>query len=130
MNTIDELASWLKLVILQAVSLIRSENDKYSPMIRQILDYIQQNYNKDISIKLLSSSFNINAAYLGQLFKNETGEMLTNYVNGIRIEKAKEMLVNTNLKASEISERVGYPNTNYFYRIFKKITGISPTEYR
>ena len=92
--------------------------------------FFQANYNKDISIKTLSAGFNINAAYLGQLFKNETGEMLTNYLNNLRIEKAKEMLQNTTLKAYEISEMVGYSNTNYFYRIFKKITGVSPTDYR
>ena len=60
----------------------------------------------------------------------DISKLLTNYVNHIRIEKAKDMLMNTNRKASEISASVGYDNTNYFYRIFKKITGVSPTMYR
>ena len=129
-STITELTSWLKLVVQKAVEIMKSDEDKYTPLIKQILSYIKQNYNRDISIKLLSSIFNINSAYLGQLFKNETGEMLTNYINGIRIEKARDMLLHTNLKVSDISEKVGYVNTNYFYRIFKKITGVSPAEYR
>lgn len=130
MHTIDELKGWLKLVAGNAIGCLRAENKNHSPHIQMVLSYIHKNYNKEITMKQLSFQFNISTAYLGQLFKNETGDMFTNYINNIRIEKAKELLSTTNMKASEISELVGYPNANYFYRIFKKLTGISPTEYR
>jgi len=127
---IDKLTSLLKLVIKKSINHINTEDKKLNPIIKQVLSYIDNNYNKDISIKVLSSTFNVNAAYLGQLFKNETGDMLTNYLNKIRIDKAKDMLLHSNFKANEISEKVGYVNENYFYRIFKKITGVSPTNFK
>ena len=74
--------------------------------------------------------FNINTSYLGQLFKNETGEMFTNYLNQVRIEKARELLLKTNLKINEITEKVGYLNQSHFFRNFKKLTGVSPAEYK
>lgn len=129
-HTLEELKGWLKLVAGNAIGQLKAGSNNHSPHIQMVLAYIYKNYNKEITIKQLSTQFNISTAYLGQLFKNETGEMFTNYINSIRIEKAKELLSTTNMKASEISELVGYPNTNYFYRIFKKLTGISPTEFR
>ncbi len=73
---------------------------------------------------------NINSAYLGRIFKTETGEFFTDYLNKVRIDKAKELLLNTNLKASDISVKVGFVNNNYFYTIFKKYTGINPGDFR
>ncbi len=128
-HTIEELEEFLKNTMMKAEGVIKKK-DYYSPYVSMVLSYIDENYNKDLSITQLSKKFKINAAYLGQLFKNETGEMLTNYINKIRVEKAKNMLLTTTLKASAISERVGYQNTNYFYRVFKKLTGVSPSEYR
>ena len=129
-SQLNVLINWLKNVLAKAIKTLRESEDNCSPHVKIVLSYIRQNYNKDVSIKQLSARFNINTAYLGQLFKNEVGELFTNYINNIRIEKAKELLLGTNLKVAEISERVGYPNTNYFYRIFKQITGISPTDFR
>ena len=81
-------------------------------------------------MKVLSTQFNVNAPYLGQLLKKETGVLFSDYLNGIRINKAKVLLAGTSFKANEISERMGYTDSNYFYRIFKKHTGLYPTEYR
>lgn len=129
-KNIEELVNLLKLVINQSITHLIVKDKKQNPIIKQVLNYIEENFNNEISIKLLSSIFNTNAAYLGQLFKSETGDMLTNYLNKIRVEKAKVMILNSRLKANKISEKVGYINPNYFYRIFKKITGISPTEFK
>ncbi len=128
--TAQALAGWLKTVCQRALALLRRSEEAVSPHMKMILAYIHDNYNRDLSIKALSTQFNINSAYLGQLFKNTTGEMFTNYINRLRVERAKTLLRTTALKAAEISEMVGYSNTNYFYRIFKKLTGVSPTEFR
>lgn len=130
MHTIDELHRWLKLAIERAIEYLTTARDNYSPHVKLILSYINENYMKELSIKQLSQKFNINSIYLGQLFKSETRELFTNYINKIRVDKAKELLLKTNKNAMEISEIVGYPNANYFYRIFKKITGKSPSEFR
>jgi len=105
-------------------------SDEYSPVIAKILSDIGAHCERDINIKNLSKQYHINPAYLGQLFRNETGELLTAYLNQARIEKAKLLLLNDGMKASLVSEMVGYTTPNYFYRIFKKITGVSPSEYK
>ncbi|MGL5693009.1 MAG: helix-turn-helix domain-containing protein, partial [Peptostreptococcaceae bacterium] len=72
----------------------------------------------------------INSIYLGQLFQKETGILFSDYINNFRVNKAKLLLSETTLKASDIGEKVGYTNKNYFYRKFKNIVGITPSEYR
>lgn len=126
----DELNVWLKNTVNRYIDFVAAEQEKTSPIIRKVLDYIQNNYSQDISLKTLSSEFNINALYLGQLFRKETGDSFTNYLNSVRIEKAKVLLLNTNYKANEISSQIGYVNPNYFYTLFKKMTGVSPSEFK
>ncbi|OPZ93056.1 MAG: HTH-type transcriptional regulator YesS [Firmicutes bacterium ADurb.Bin419] len=99
-------------------------------MIRRILNYLETNYSNDISLKTLAIELNTNANYLGQLFKEETGEYFSDYLNMIRINKAKELLRNTDKNTKDISNDVGYKDVNYFYRTFKKFIGVPPSEYR
>ena len=83
-----------------------------------------------MNLKEISDILNINSIYLGQLFQKEIGILFSDYINNFRINKAKDLLSNTSLKASEIGELVGYSNKNYFYRKFKSIVGITPSEWR
>ncbi len=98
--------------------------------IDKIKAYIQRNYQKNITQELLSSFFYINRSYLSTLFKERTGEKFVDYLNTVRIEKSKELLVNSNLKMYQIAKKVGYDNVKYFFRIFKKKTGKTPEEYK
>ena len=125
-----ELRSYFESVADKYIDFLCLEEEKSSPVVKQVCNYICQNYSKDISLKLLSNNYNVNTAYLGQQFKKETGELFSDYLNRIRIEKAKELLSTTLLKTNEIAEKVGYIEPNYFYRAFKKFTGLSPSEYR
>ncbi|HEY9061813.1 MAG TPA: response regulator transcription factor [Pseudobacteroides sp.] len=100
------------------------------PIIKRAMKHIKTNYSKDISLKCLAHDFNINANYLGRLFKEELGVYFTDYLNTIRVEKAKELLLSTNKSTREISIEIGYSDPNYFYSLFKKYTGISPSEFK
>lgn len=130
MTNIEELSSWIKKILVRFINLAASKETEANPLIQRIISLIDREYRQDLSLKRLSAAFNINAAYLGQLFKNETGEMFSNYLNRVRIEKAKELLMNTNLTLNDISEKVGYANVTYFYNIFKKYAGENPTKYK
>jgi two-component system, response regulator YesN len=125
-----ELVVMMKETAEAIILAIKNATSHINPSVKRIVEYIEANYSRDISLKLLSGEMNTNASYLGQLFKNETGEMFTAYLNKVRIEKAKKLLINSKLNANEISLLVGYMNTNYFYSCFKKITGMFPTEFR
>jgi two-component system, response regulator YesN len=83
-----------------------------------------------LSLKAIASKLYINPSYLGQNFKNGTGKLFSDYLNDYRIDKAKELLNTTNMKASEIAKKVGYNDSNYFYKVFKKYTGLYPSEYK
>lgn len=130
LRTIEEIKQAIKDKCLEMIRNIKENNNSTSPVIQQIISYIKNNYNKEISLKTLSQKFNINSSYLGQVFHKETGEQFSDYINRIRNEKAKEMLLNTNMKVNEIAESIGYSDTSYFYRKFKDFFGISPNAMR
>ena len=99
-------------------------------IIENIKIYMERNYQKDLTQEFISSLFYINRSYLSTLFKARTGEKFIDYLNGIRIEKAKELLVSSDQKLYVIAKTVGYDNVKYFFRIFKKKTGMTPEQYR
>lgn len=129
-NSIGEIKLWVKSILMQSITFISNEYIRLNPIIKSIIEYTELNFQKDINIKVLASQFYVNADYLGRLFKSEVGLTYTNYLNKIRLEKAKYLLLNTHMKISDISKQVGYLNTNYFFTIFKKTIGTSPQEFR
>jgi two-component system response regulator YesN len=102
----------------------------HNPIIRQVERYVQEHYSEELSLQLLSHQFNVNSVYLGRLFKKETGESFNDYLNRTRLNHAKRMLAVTALKATEIATAVGFLDPNYFFRKFKLVHGISPSDYR
>ena len=100
------------------------------PAVQSMCRLVDQDLTQDLSLKRLSYRFSMNATYLGQLFKQETGEYYTHYLNRKRIARAKDLLAHTNRKSTEISRAVGLPDPNYFYRLFRRETGLSPVAYR
>ncbi|ABX40966.1 response regulator transcription factor [Lachnoclostridium phytofermentans] len=96
-----------------------------------IRDYISNHYGDySLSIKDISDHVRLSFSYLCTVFKTETGETLNQYITNYRIEKAKQLLSDPRNKIIEVSSRVGYADNNYFGKIFKKIVGITPSEYR
>lgn len=127
-TTSAELMEMIKEAAAMTVDLL--ERDVKSPVVQQVLNYIHDAYNQDLSLKVLGSMYNIHPVYLGQLFHKEVNETFTEYINRYRIEKAKELLRMTNMKVQEIARKVGYWEIGYFYKQFKKYVGISPTEFK
>jgi two-component system response regulator YesN len=101
-----------------------------NPITLQVERYLREHYNEELSLQTLSSRFNVNNVYLGRLFKEETGEYFNDYLNRIRLDQAKKLLQTTLNKASDIAAIVGFLDPNYFYRKFKQVNGLSPSEYR
>lgn len=88
------------------------------------------NYAEHLDLTTLADMVYLSPAYLSRIFKAETGSTINQYLNRVRITKAKELLHNRQLKLIDISLLVGYEDQSYFTRVFRKITGISPSEYR
>ncbi|MGC5772718.1 response regulator transcription factor [Paenibacillus pabuli] len=96
---------------------------------KRMLDYIDRHYSDNLRLEMLSGLFNYSRSYLGQLFKSHTGEYFNDYLDRVRIQKAKEML-SQGMKVYEVAEKVGYSNVNYFHTKFKKREGRSPSSYQ
>lgn len=96
----------------------------------EVISYIDQNYNKDICLKVCADLFDFHPAYLGKIFKETVGVPFNTYLNQKRISKLKQLLAQSNLPVNQLLESVGYHNYEYFYTVFKKYEGISFSEYR
>lgn len=94
------------------------------------IQFMRQNFSRDLCLHEIAEHVSLNESYFSNLFKKETGQSVTEYLNKIRIEKAKELISRTNLKNYEIAEQVGIVNASYFSTLFKKETGLTIQEYR
>lgn len=98
--------------------------------VKKAIDYIDSRYMYDIKLEDVSNYLNINKSYFSSLFRKETGETFTGYLNKIRIEKSKDLLTNSTKSILDIALAVGFSNQNYYTIMFKKITGMTPLEFR
>ena len=103
---------------------------KYSPLVQKVINQINLNLSSQLSLKNLAAMCFISPSYLSYLFKQETGQTLTDYINTQRVERAARRLYSTNDSIAVIAESVGILDVNYFTKIFKKSTGMTPTAYR
>jgi AraC-like DNA-binding protein/ligand-binding sensor protein len=100
------------------------------PVIAKAKQFIQEHQTEDLSLGQVAKAVNTSTFYFCKMFKKYTGLNFTNYVSRVRIEKAKNLLLNPNLRVSEIAYEVGFQSLTHFNRVFKKLLGQSPTEYR
>jgi YesN/AraC family two-component response regulator len=99
--------------------------------VQKIMNYIQGNFcDSTLSLKQISQQLGLHETYISKLFKEEYGENLSVVIERLRIEKAAILIKNTELKISDIAEQVGYTSDLSFRRAFKKMTGVTPGEYR
>lgn len=96
----------------------------------KIKEYLDTNYNRKVSLDELCSKFYINKYYMMKLFSEAYGTTINNYVNSVRVTKAKQLLRFSDKRMDEISNELGFDDANYFSRLFKKVEGMSPSEYR
>ena len=101
-----------------------------SPLVQKAMVFIENDLTGDLSLSTVAKLNNVSPGYLSGLFKKESGQTFTAYVNGRRIHRAKHLLRTTNLQVQTIAQHCGILDFHYFCRIFKNSTGVTPTEYR
>ncbi|MEH6994973.1 AraC family transcriptional regulator [Neobacillus drentensis] len=112
------------------LSQIRSKNEQENiSMADQLTAFIQDHYDKDISLTDMAEHFNLTSSYISTIFKTNMGENFKEFLNRYRINKAKEILESESVKINQLAGMVGYNNVNTFIRIFKKYVGLSPGQY-
>jgi AraC-like DNA-binding protein len=117
------------LSIISNQILLHQKNSE-PPLISRAKEFIQQHHAEDLSLGQVAKAVNTSTFYFCKMFKKHTGIHFTDYLSRIRIEKAKNLLLNPNLRISEIAYEIGFQSLTHFNRVFKKILGQSPTEYR
>lgn len=108
----------------------RENRDPGDALVKAAMDYIEGHSADKFSLKALSEALFINGSYLLRLFRSRTGQTLLGYHNRVRCEKAQALLRDTELSISEIGEAVGFVSSAHFSHVFRKTTGMTPTEFR
>ena len=130
-RNIDEIAYWLSGIMARFTDQVFNlANVKHADVIYQAVDYIKKNYMKRITLEEVAAHVYLSPAYFSRIFKDEIGENFNIYVNIIRIEMAKKILVNDKVSLTDISIMVGFDGQSYFTKVFKKTTGVTPNKYR
>ena len=120
----------LKDVMVGILEEAMPDTDNDRNIIRQVLKIVEDEYMKDISLEQIADRVQLSPSYLSYFFKKETGRNFIKYLTVFRLEKAKELLRNTDIKIITISEMVGYLNSSYFCLLFKNYTGQTPARFR
>jgi YesN/AraC family two-component response regulator len=102
----------------------------YSPLIQKVINHIDMNLSEPLSLRQLSELFSINSSYLSTLFKKEMGMTITDFINQQKVRYAIKLLNKTDIQIQNIATQVGIYDVNYFIKVFKKINGMTPKEYR
>jgi two-component system, response regulator YesN len=102
----------------------------YSSAIRRAIEYIRINLNQDLSLDSISGALNLSSYELSRKFKKETGKNITEYINNRRINEAIYILENEDISITDVAFIVGFNDVNYFTKVFKKLKGFTPSEYR
>ena len=130
-TTMDQLQSWFLDYMKAAAEVIHAKaSEKYSDIVANARDYIGNNFQKDVSLDEVSRVANVSPYYFSKVFKEETGETFVEYLTGLRMEYAKNLLREKEKSIKQICVESGYSDPNYFSRIFKKTVGVTPSEYR
>jgi AraC-like DNA-binding protein len=105
-------------------------NSGYSSYIKEAIEFIHNNFHKPIALENIATHIKINKCYFCNLFKKETGSSFSEFLNHVRIEKSKELLLDRSASVLEVSLSVGFNNQNYFNTVFKRLTNKTPMEFR
>ena len=132
LKTVSDTYNYLKELINCALQL-RNEtaNSRYDNSVEKAKEYIRENYgDENISLNVVSKYVNLSPTHFSMIFSQEAGKTFTEFLTETRMEKAKELLLCTPKRSSEIAYEVGFHDTHYFYYVFKKTVGCSPRQFR
>lgn len=129
-RSVEHLRSWLVRVTAAGIDYFKSGSNSRTALVEKVKDYIGENLGKPFSREELADHVFLNPAYLSRLFRKETGLSLSEYIIESKMALAKRLLKDSSIKINEIAERLGYENFSHFTRLFKKVVGIGPQQYR
>ncbi|WP_391570700.1 response regulator [Cohnella sp.] len=130
-SNLAQLRSFLVRVLQAVVDEIgRQQRNPTELLVEQVKQYIVTHLYESLSLELLADKAHVNPSYLSRIFRQYTGEQLTAYVTRMKMEQAGKLLAGGAIRVQDVAARLGFDNPNYFAKVFRKATGLSPHEYR
>jgi YesN/AraC family two-component response regulator len=127
----EDLCAWISTALNEFIELVYTSQDaKKVTQITPVINYIDANYDKPISLDEVARISHLSTSRLAHVFKEQTGITIIDYLTSVRIERAKQLLLATSQSCTEICFQVGYNNQSYFTRTFKAIVGMPPHRFR
>jgi len=129
LKVLNDFIDWITKTCNNIITILDQDKDN-KVIILKAKQFINKHFCEDISLETVAEHLGLSPGYFSRLFSKETGQSFIDFVIGLRVDYAKELLKSTKYKVYEVSEMVGYDNPHYFSRIFKKVAGVSPIEYK
>lgn len=127
----EELLFWLWEIMIGYIDSVLNFGDiKHKHIIYKAVTYINNNYSEKLTLEQVADSIFLSPTYFSKIFKQELGQNFSNYLNHVRVEKAKSLLLHDGISLVEVSGMIGFVDQSYFSKVFKKIVGMTPSEYR
>lgn len=129
--TAEEYTRYLKELIDSTIASMEwSRQQRHNRTMEKAVEFIVRHYSKDISLDDVAAHVQMSSSYFSSYFKQEKGETFIEYLTRLRIDKAKSLMMNAEIRLYEIAQMVGYQDVKYFSRLFKRHAGVTPAEYR
>lgn len=129
-HTLEQYKEFLHWFLSRSAAAIKEKISETDVMTKFVMEYVESNFGDDLSLEAISAKLGITGPYLSTYFKEKTGTNFSDYIFTVRMNKSIEMLRDTDLKVQEIASLVGYFTAASFNRVFKRHTGITPSEFR
>ena len=129
-ETMYEIEQFIDQNICQIQEAYDKSRVQYSGSIQRAIDFLQENYSRELTLPIVAAHTGFSPDYFSRIFKEETGTNFSTYLTRLRLKKALELLMTTNMKVYEVSSEVGYTNMSYFSTVFKKEYGVNPFDFK
>jgi AraC-like DNA-binding protein/ligand-binding sensor protein len=131
MESIDDISSWMSRILSSFTQMVFSTKEiKHIDVIQKVVSYINSNYMNKISLDDIAKEGFLSSSYLSKLFKSEMKMNLSTYINNVRVEKSKLLLLDDSLSIMDVAMMVGFEEQSYFSKVFRNVTGVSPGKFR
>ena len=128
---LEDLSVWVSNMLQRFISLtFEFEKVKHADIVYKVIEFIKENYHRHIPLDEIAEITYMSKTYLSTLFKKETGYSISEYINGIRVERAMTLLIDSDIQIVDIARMCGFEDQSYFTKVFRKITGSTPKKYR
>lgn len=130
-TTVEEFSIWLTEILHRFISYsFNFTRMKHSDVVYRVMEYVKVNYRRRITLDELAKHIYLSRSYLSSIFKEETGMNLSSFINAVRVEKSKALLLDNTVRLVDVANLCGFEDQSYYTKVFKRVVGVSPKRYR